>query len=178
MHTALAGAVEKAKRGGSDVGPTSTQSGAVIDAFRNIFSEHATKILSRILRLSDGAAKKKIQGERVLSLDDFAKMLRTERGFHYLTAVMADSNVKWWRICRPMMEVAEVTELQLVARRKLKRAISGAFNADADLTSAIARADALLIHDSEFYGHHADAQRAMAGVPHRAVAPSSSRGRR
>lgn len=167
-----------ANPGAAEVGPSSPRSGTILEVFGKIFRNDARKLLARFLGLSEGAAKKKLEGERSLSLDEFCALLRTPQGFHYLTAVMADSQVKWWRVCRPLMEVAEVTEMQLAARRKLKRAISGAFDADASLTAAIGRAEALLHQDEDHYRGHADALRGMARIPDSAVAAAAGKGRR
>jgi hypothetical protein len=133
--------------------------------------------LARLLGLSNGAARKKLSGERALSTDEFIRLLHTPNGFQYLTAVMADSQVQWWRVCAPMMELAEVQAMQIKARRRLGRAIKGAIDADRQITDAVARADALLVQDEEFHRPHADAVRAMARVPHRPVA-ASAKGRR
>jgi hypothetical protein len=146
---AIAGA--NAKRGVAISGPSKSQSGAVIETLRKIFPEHARKVLAVTLGISFGAAKKKIEGDREISLDEFAVLLRTPKGFQYLTAVMSDSTVQWWRLLAPMMEVAEVQAMQHRARRKLRNAVQGAMNADADITAAIARADALLVQDEDFH---------------------------
>lgn len=170
MRTLSAVAVAVANEGPSTAGPTRSHSGAIITAFVRIFPEHARKSLARFLGLSDGGAKKKLDGERALSLDEFVTLLHRPEGFQYLTAVMSDSTVQWWRICAPLMEVAEVQAMQLRARRRFRRAVKGAIDADADLTAAIARADALLVQDEDFHRPGADALRAMARVPDRAVA--------
>lgn len=170
MHGALANAGVSANSGPSELGPTVSRSGAIIEAFKTIFPEHARKTLARLFRLSDGAARKKLTGERELSLNEFVQLLHTPGGFSYLTAVMADSQVQWWRVCAPLMEVAEIQAMQIKARRRLGRAIKGAIDADRQITDAIARADALLVQDEDFHRPHTDAVRAMARVPHRAVA--------
>ncbi len=175
MSTALAIAGANAKETASGPGPSWSHSGAIIATFEKIFPQHARKTLARLLGISDGAAKKKIEGERGLSLDEFVTMLRTPEGFKYLTAAMSDSTVQWWRICAPLMEVAEVQAMQLRARRRFSRAVKGALDADADLSASIARADALLVQDEDFHRPHADAVRAMARAPHRAVAAKAGR---
>jgi hypothetical protein len=156
-------------------GPSKSQSGAVIEALRKIFTEHARKVLAVTLGISFGAAKKKIEGDRELSLDEFVTLLHTPKGFQYLTAVMADSQVQWWRLLAPMMEVAEVQAMQNRARRKLRKAVQGAFDADADITAAITRADALLVQDEDFHRQGADALRSMGRIPHRAVAATKTK---
>lgn len=178
MGNVLSIAAANAKSGVSVLGPSKSQSGAVIAALRKIFPEHARKVLAVTLGISFGAAKKKIEGDRDISLDEFAVLLRTPKGFQYLTAVMSDSTVQWWRLLAPMMEVAEVQAMQNRARRKLRNAVKGAMDADADITAAIARADALLVQDEDFHRHQADAVLAMARVSHRAGAAPRKGGRR
>lgn len=168
MSRALAIAAQSANSGVSEMAPSRGHSGPVIAAFRKIFTQDARKTLARLLGLSTDGAKNKLEGKRTLSLDEFATMLRTPAGFTYLTAVMSDSTVQWWRVCAPLMEVAEVQAMQLRARRKFSRAVRGALNADADLTAACARADALLVQDEDFHRPHADAVFAMARVQNRA----------
>ena len=144
-------------------------------AFGKLFPQHARKTLARLLGLSDKAAMKKLAGQRMLSVDEFATLLRTPEGFTYLTAIMADSTVQWWRIMAPLMEVAEVQAMQLRARRKFRRAVKGAIDADTSLSAAIARADALMVSDEDFHRPHADALRAVARIPDRAVAAAGRR---
>lgn len=158
-----------------EAGPSRTHSGAIIETFAEIFQTHARKALMRLLRLSEGGAKKKLDGDRQLSLDEFCALLHTDDGFQYLTAVMADSRVKWWRICAPLMDAADAQAMQVAARRKITRVFKEAMDADADLTAARARADALLVHDADHYREHADALGAMAGLRNRAVAPARRR---
>jgi len=178
MSNVVSIAAANAKSGVASLGPSRSQSGAVIETLRKIFPEHARKVLAVTLGISFGAAKKKIEGERELSLDEFAVLLRTPKGFQYLTAVMSDSTVQWWRLLAPMMEVAEVQAMQNKARRKLRNAVQGAMNADADITAACARADALLAQDEDFHRHQADAVFAMARVSDRAGAPAAKAKRR
>lgn len=178
MGTSSVIAFERANSRVASSGPSKSQSGAVIDTLRKIFPEHARKVLAVTLGISFGAAKKKIEGDRELSLDEFATLLRTPKGFQYLTAVMSDSTVQWWRLLAPMMEVAEVQAMQNRARRKLRNAVQGAMNADADITAACARADALLVQDEDFHRHQADAVFAMARVSNRAGAAPARKGRR
>lgn len=176
MGNVVSIAVGNAKSGAASLGPSRSQSGAIIETLRKIFPEHARKVLAVTLGISFGAAKKKIEGDREISLDEFAVLLRTPKGFQYLTAVMSDSTVQWWRLLAPMMEVAEVQAMQNNARRKLRKAVQGALDADADITAAIARAEALTVQDEEFHRQGADAIRAMAGLPNRAVAAPARKG--
>lgn len=177
MGTSLSIAGQSANRRAAEADPAGVHSGPIIAAFRKIFLHDARKTLARILGISTDGAKNKLEGKRALSLDDFGRMLRTPEGFTYLTAMMSDSTVQWWRICAPLMEVAEVQAMQLRARRKFQRAVKGALDADADLSASIARADALLVQDEDFHRPHVDAMRAMARLPDRALATAKGRRR-
>lgn len=170
MKRAFAVAGDNAKAEFTSLGPSRSHSGTIMAVFEKIFPQGGRKTLARLLGLSTDGAKKKLEGQRALSLDEFVILLRTPAGFKYLSAVMSDSTMQWWRICAPLMEIADVQAMQIRARRKFSNAVKGALDADADLSAAIARADVLLVQDEDFHRPHVDAVRAMARVPHRAVA--------
>jgi len=175
MNRVLAIAGASAKSACSIPGNLRSRNGDVLEAFKKIFPDHATKVLASIFKLSTGGARKKLDGDRAISLDEFAALLRTPHGFAYLTAIMADSEVRWWRICKPLMDVAEAQEMQIKARRKIARVMQGAIDADTDLSAARARAETLLVQDADFYSSHTDALRSMADVPDRSVAQARGR---
>lgn len=109
---------------------------------------------------------------RSLSSDALANLIRSEEGYRFLEAVMAGAKPKWWRLCVPLMDFAEVREMQIAARKKMRRAVQGALDADDSLSASIAATEAALpFSDEEFRRPHLDAMRAMAGPSHRAVAP-------
>lgn len=140
------------------------------DCARKIFPGKTWADLGLELNLEERVAKHRLKGTRKFSLDELRHLLRSEDGFKYLTALMAGAEPKWWRLCVPLMEVAEVQAMQIAARKRLRRAVQGALDADRDTTAALGRADALLVQDADFYRPHADAVGAMAGVPDRAMA--------
>lgn len=107
---------------------------------------------------------------RGLSADALASLIRSEEGFKVLDAIMQGSRPKWWRICESMMRVAEVRQMQELARRKMRRAVQGALDADDSISASIAAAEASLpFSDEEFRQPHLDAMRAVAGSSHRSV---------
>ena len=108
--------------------------------------------------------------QREMSSEDFARLLRTEEGFEFLIAAMADAEPAWWRLIRALSDAAQAQKLQAVARRRLRRAVRGALDADQEITAAIARAEAAFVHDEEFYGPQIDALRAAARIPNRPLA--------
>lgn len=171
MRAASAMAGVAANRAPLGAGTPTTRNGYIAAAVRRIFHEDTVKTFARFTGLSVGAANKKVHGQRTIDADEMARLLRTDDGFEFLTALMADAQPKWWVLCSAFMEVREAQRLQAEARLRIRRAVRGALNADADLTAAISRADAL--SDADFHRPHADALRSMAGVPDRAVAAAA-----
>ena len=112
-----------------------------------------------------------LTGKVKIPSDALAMLIRSEWGVDFLGAVMGDACPSWWRKTLSYFAALDAMSLQRRARRKLKEAI----DADRDTTAAIARADALLVHDQEFYGTHAAALRSVARVPGRAMAPKRGR---
>jgi len=139
----------------------------VISKINEMYSEAAV-IFGRWLGIADKSAKRKLNLERGLSVEELGKLIRDERGFEILQAVMGDARPKWWRLMLPLMDAAEAREMQMAARRRLKQTIESALDADQHLTAAIQRAEAL--SDQDHVSVQLDALRSMARVPHRAVA--------
>ena len=135
-------------------------------------SAKPTAVLAEWLGISQRTAERKLGGQRPYSAEELGHLLRSERGFEILAAVMADAKPAWWRICAPLMEVAEIRKMQKAAQRRVSKALEGALDADRDLTDAIARADALAVHDEDHMRPHLDALRTMARVSDRPVAPT------
>lgn len=148
-------------------GPPGSQGGAIVDALRDVFPEHARKLIATFTGLSPGATKKKLEGDRPFHADELAALLRTDQGFELLSRIMAGSRPRWWVLCSAFMEVRDAQRLQAKARAKIRKAL----NADADLSAAIARADAL--SDEDFHRPHVDALRSMGGVSDRAMASAT-----
>lgn len=114
-----------------------------------------------------------LTGSVKIPSDALAQLLRCERGVDFLGAVMADARPAWWRKTLAYFAALDAMSLQRRARRKLREAI----DADRDTSAAIARADALLVQDEDFYGPQADALRSMAR-PSLDRAVAQGRGRR
>jgi hypothetical protein len=122
----------------------------------------------RWLNITDKTAKRKLNLERSLSVEELGVLIRSERGFEIVAAIVGDARPKWWRIMSPLMDAAEAREMQIAARRRLKQTIESALDADQHLTAAIQRAEAL--SDQDHVSVQLDALRSMARVPNRAVA--------
>lgn len=158
---------------------------SIINAFKEMFEKPAA-VLADKLGISDRTAKRKLSCERELSAEEIGKLIRSEQGFAFITAIMADAPraPAWWKVCAPVMEAAEIRKMQMAAQKRVTKILEGALDADKSLTAAIARADALAVHDEDFARPHGDALRSMARVPNRAVAeakgskrPYAGRGR-
>jgi hypothetical protein len=141
----------------------------IINAIKEMYDDPAV-IFGRWLRVSDKTAKRKLGFERALSPEDIGVLIRSERGFEVLNALMGDAKPAWWRMVVPLMDAADAHKMQLAARRRLKKTIESALDADRDLAATIQRAEALAFHDEEHVGPHIDALRSMGGASHRSVA--------
>lgn len=180
MDAISAGAIAFGKRtenrsgeGFPQIGETNRR---VINAIKELY-ENPAVIFGRWLGVSDKTAKRKLGLERALTPEEIGILIRSERGFEVLTAIMGEAKPAWWKIVVPLMDAADAHRMQLAARRRLKKTIESALDADRDLAATIQRAEALAFHDEEHVGPHLDALRSMGGASHRAVAPSS-KGRR
>src|ERR1700676_5391869 len=78
---------------------------SIVNRFKEMFEKPAA-VLSEMLGVSERTAKRKLGCERELSSDEVGRLIRSEQGFEFITAVMADAPrvPEWWRICAPLME--------------------------------------------------------------------------
>jgi hypothetical protein len=141
----------------------------VINAIKELYGNPAV-VFGRWLGISDKTAKRKLGLERALTAEDLGILIRSERGFEVLTAVMGDAKPAWWRIVVPLMDAADAQKMQLAARRRLKKSIESALDADRDITATIQRAEAIAIHDEDHISPHLDALRSLRSDYYRAVA--------
>lgn len=110
------------------------------------------------------------QGRDSLSAPALANLIRSEEGWQFLSAVMEGEKPQWWRLVCQLMGAAEAQRMQIAARRRLRRLVEEALDADRDLSAALARAEALSVSDPEFFGEHVAALRTAARLPDRPVA--------
>lgn len=134
--------------------------------------EHPAVIVGRWFGVSDKTAKRKLNFERALTVEELGTLIRSERGFEVVCAVMGDAKPAWWRIMVPLMDIAEIQQMQIAARRRARKTMEGVLDADRNLSLAIQRAETLALHDPEHLSTQVDALRSMRGVPDRALAPS------
>jgi hypothetical protein len=81
--------------------------------------------------------------ERRLDVEELGALIRSERGFEIVAAIMGDARPEWWRIVVPLMDAADARKMQIAARRRLEKTIESAVDADKHLTATIRRAEAV-----------------------------------
>lgn len=156
-------------------GPIGTATAAVLRVAQGLF---ASKVVQNVIAetgASESTVKRWKSGRREMGVEDFAKLLRTEEGVLYLTAVMAESQPTWWQMFCAHLDKADAQRLQAQARNRLRRAVTRGLDADAALTAAINRAEVLAFQDPEFSGAHVDALRSFGRVPNSAMAQTKVR---
>lgn len=182
MNSTSTNAFGFAKSRGARTCTTLTASGAanssIVMRIKEMYPHKTVQTLAEWLGISERTAKHRLGRSREFTVDEIAILLHSEQGFEIVAAMMASAPrvPMWWRVCAPVMEAADIRRMQMLAQRRIAKALEGALDADRDLTSAIHRAEALAVHDADHVGPHIDALRSMARVPHSAVA--SSKGRR
>lgn len=151
-------------------GTVSTNS-LIVGCLKKIYGKKAWTALVDIFDFKERRAKHRTGSSRKFKAEELAQFLQSEDGFEFLVAVMADARPTWWRVCRPLMEVAETQKMQAAARRRLRRVIEGAVDADREISATIQRAEAALcVQDEDFYRPQFDAARNGAGPRDRAMA--------
>lgn len=169
----------KANGGGGVVTYRPTQESGLVQRLmqkaHELWPIKATHGLAASSNTSPRSVERWSQGKGGISAEALANLIRSDHGFQFLTAIMADAQPKWWRVCAALMDANDAQRLQMQARRRLRRVIRGALDADVELTASIARADSLLVHDADFARPHADALRSMGGLSHRAVAKADKK---
>jgi len=153
---------------------TSIRWGAdVVRVARNIWPLKTAWNLHYVTGYTVRACEYWLAGRAAIPADALAELLRSQWGREFLAAIMIGSRQSWWEKAASYFQIHDALTMQRAARKCLKEAI----DADADLTATIARADAALLQDEDFYRPHADALRAMGGARNRAVAAATGKGR-
>jgi hypothetical protein len=147
----------------------------LISKIKEMYGKPAA-LLADWLDVSERTAKRKLGCERELSAEEIGVLIRSEQGFHFVTAIMGDARPEWWRICATLMDAADIRKMQMAAQRRIAKTLEGALDADRTLSATIARAEALAIQDEEHVRPHIDALRSIGRVQGRTLA--SSKGRR
>src|SRR5258708_6190706 len=103
-----------AKSSRAQAGENFPQSGEtnirVINKIKEMYQYPAT-ILGRWLDISDKSAKRKLGLERTISTEELGVLIRSERGFEVISAIMGDAKPFWWRILVPLMDAADIRKM-------------------------------------------------------------------
>jgi hypothetical protein len=174
------GSLTRANSGAAILGVRNAETGItnflILECLKTISPTKPWAVLMKALGLTARTAKHRTDGDRKFSTGELALLLRSEDGFKFLVAVMADAQPTWWRVCRPLMEVAETQKMQAAARRRLRHVIEGAVNADREISATIQRAEAALcVQDEDFYRPQFAGARASARPSDRPMAQAARR---
>ena len=144
----------------------------LINKIRELFPRDTVKALAAWLKVSTDTARHRIKGDREFSLDEVSALLHSEHGFEILSALMtrAKRPPRWWRVCMPLMDLADAERMVAVVRQRTQDAIHNRQEVTDALETEIRRAQAAAIHDQEFAQPRVDALGALARV----VAPQRS----
>lgn len=110
-----------------------------------------------------------LAGRAPIPSDALVLLIRSHWGREFLAGLMVNAQPRWWLKVCSYFAALDAMAMQRIARKRLKDAV----NADDELSASIARADALLVQDEDFYRPHLDGVRALARSPDRALAGAS-----
>lgn len=181
MTARVASAAKLSNLGGAKTGTRITQSGTISSVIalrlKEIFPDKTWTYLCELLGVKERVAKHRLAGSRDFSAEDLAKILHSECGYEVLAALMATAPNKplWWRICAPLMRLADVKKMEAAQERIIGNVLKDSLDARSSITAARQRAEAVAIHDPEFHSHTLDALRGMDGVPNRTMAQAKGR---
>lgn len=171
MSSIVATAGKRANAESAEGYTGNTQSGYLNDALAQVFRKLAPvktwAALASVLGLTERAAKHRLAGTRDFTADELARLLRTEDGLAFLSAIMAGAEPKWWLIVRGQLRVSSFRQRQARVRQELQEALDEVNRNEA----------ALLLSDADFHGPHVAAVRAATGPVGSAVAARNKRGR-
>lgn len=165
-----------AKTGGARMCTTSTANetinSIIANKIRDIYNSKTAETLAAWLKISVRTAKHRLASSREFTLDEVEKLLHSEHGFEILAALMtrAKRPPSWWRLCVPLMDLADAERMVAVVRKRTDAAIRDREEVVDALTTEIRRAQAAAIHSPEQAGVRLDALRSYAGADRRMVA--------
>lgn len=156
-------------RSGENLPQIGETSRRVISKIKEMY-ENPAVIFGRWIGVSDKTAKRKLNMERAITAEELGILIRSERGYEIVAAVMGDARPAWWRIVVPLMDAADARKMQMAANRRVAKTIERMVDADKALASSIQYAESLAVQDEEHIGPHLDALRSMGGSQNRAMA--------
>lgn len=156
-----------------DTPPTEMRlTNSVMQTARGCWKVKTRLHLSEITGYSVRACESWLACERKIPADALAALIRSEWGLEFLSSLMAESSVAWWRRLLRVNLVASVLRRRAADKRLLEKALES----DDALAKTMGRAaTALSLQDEDFGSVFADGVRAMVGAPRRAVAASKGK---
>jgi hypothetical protein len=166
-----AGAIGKRQqiRGGESFPQFGETSSRVISKIKEMY-ENPAVVFGRWIGVSDKTAKRKLKMERAITTEELGILIRSERGFEIVSAIMGDARPAWWRIVVPLMDAADARKMQIAARRRVEKTIESVLDADKALAASIQYAESLAVQDEEHVSHHLNALRSMGRTQNSSLA--------
>lgn len=144
---------------------------AIAETLRRVSPRKTWGYLCSLTGLSERSAKYRMSGEREFTADELAALIRSEDGFEFLTALMADAQPAWWRTVRRAFALGDLRRQQ----QKIREAIDEVEATDRALARAETALASLRVQDEDFARPMADALAAAGRVPTRALAQTTKR---
>lgn len=173
MATASATVAARANSGTDHLVGKSTPSGrltaAAMQKARSLWPHKTAAEVAVRAHVSVRSAERWLAGERELSADAIAHLLRSDQGIHFLVALMDKARPAWWSMLLRMGLLGGIQRRREADLRLLRRM--------ADVTDEVARPvipAALMVQDPEFFEPLFEAAVAVAGAPD---SPVGKRGR-
>jgi hypothetical protein len=167
MSATIASAREKANghqpKLRTEIPRSADTNATLIEIVKRLFPLKPSAFLASLIGISERCARGRIFAEREFTADELARLIRSEHGLEFLTAIMVDAQPRWWVRLRATSRVAAIRKEQL----RMKEALHEA----EELACALARAEtALAVSDSDFHRPHIDALGAARGLLSRSLA--------
>lgn len=141
----------------------------VIHAARALWPSKVAAHLAGIAGVNARSAERWLSGEQELSAEALGRLIHSEAGLEFLTAVMADARPAWWGYVKKASRLGFLRAQQ----QKLQEAL----HEEEQIGAALARAETAMGNvDPDYFGIQIDAARQMRRASDRAVA-AKGRGR-
>lgn len=136
---------------------------ALVNKIKELFPRDTVKALAAWLKVHVDTARHRIKGNREFSLDEIVTLLHDQHGYQILKALMerAERKPRWWTLCEPLMELADLELMTAEARRRTRNIVHKREQVIDALETEIRRAQARAVQDAEHAGPHLEALAAM-----------------
>ncbi len=144
-------------------GPRLTQNGAtnlaIILKIRELYEQQTIPVLANWLKLTLKTAKNRLSGRCEFSLDEVSDLLHSDHGFEILSALMerAPKKPEWWKVCEPLMQLADAERMVEIARRRTQNVIRKREESIDALETGIRLTQAAAIHHTNQARHRTEA---------------------